>query len=197
MPNKVSGFILIKLSKSKDSGFYLDNYSKLSKKLIELDIKKERKTILIGVPYALLDLIEFNQFQLNNTVIMETGGMKGKRKEFVRKELHEKLKLGFGVNKIHSEYGMTELLSQAYSKNNGVFKTTNWLKVFNRNINNPFDVNSKGKGVLNFIDLANINSCSFIATDDIGEVFSNNSFKVLGRLNESDIRGCSLMFKQL
>jgi hypothetical protein len=123
--------------------------------------------------------------------------MKGRRKEITKEELYSKLEKGFHTDFIHSEYGMTELLSQAYSKKNGVFKTTNWLKVFNRNINNPFDVKSKGKGVLNFIDLANINSCSFIATDDIGEVFSNNSFKVLGRLNESDIRGCSLMFNQL
>ena len=126
---------LIKLTKSNESGFYLDDYSKLSNKLIELEIKNDRKTILIGVPYALLDLIDFNQFQLNNTIIMETGGMKGKRKEMVRKELHEKLKLGFGVKKIHSEYGMTELLSQAYSKGDGVFKTPSWMKAFIRDIN--------------------------------------------------------------
>ena len=158
---------------------------------------QKKKIILIGVSYALLDFIENFSLNTENLIIIETGGMKGRRKEITREELHDKLKKGFNSNNIKSEYGMTELLSQAYSKNNGVFKTTNWLKVFNRNINNHFDVNSKGKGVLNFIDLANINSCSFIATDDIGDVFSNNSFKVLGRLNESDIRGCSLMFNQL
>ena len=158
---------------------------------------KNKKIILFGVSYALLDFVEKYPVKSKNLIIIETGGMKGRRKEITKEELYSKLEKGFHTDLIHSEYGMTELLSQAYSKNNGVFKTTNWLKVFNRNINNPFDVNSKGKGVLNFIDLANINSCSFIATDDIGEVFSNNSFKVLGRLNESDIRGCSLMFNQL
>ena len=138
---------LIKLTKSNESGFYLDDYSKLSKKLIELDIKNKRKTILIGVPYALLDLIDFNQFQLNNTIIMETGGMKGKRKEMVRKELHEKLKLGFGVKKIHSEYGMTELLSQAYSQGDGIFKTPFWMKAFIRDINDAqnLDFNKKSR----------------------------------------------------
>ena len=185
---------LIKLSKSKDSGFYLDNYSKLSKKLIELDIKKERKTILIGVPYALLDLIEFNQFQLNNTIIMETGGMKGKRKELVRKELHEKLKLGFGVNKIHSEYGMTELLSQAYSKGDGIFRTPLWMKAIIRDINDAQNLNfNKKSGAINIIDLANYNSCSFIATDDMGKYVNDYEFEFIGRLDNSDVRGCNLL----
>ena len=185
---------LIKLSKSKDSGFYLDNYSKLSKKLIELDIKKERKTILIGVPYALLDLIEFNQFQLNNTIIMETGGMKGKRKELVRKELHEKLKLGFGVNKIHSEYGMTELLSQAYSKGDGIFRTPLWMKAIIRDINDAQNLNfNKKSGAINIIDLANYNSCSFIATDDMGKYVNDYEFELIGRLDNSDVRGCNLL----
>lgn len=185
---------LIKLTKSNESGFYLDDYSKLSKKLIELDIKNNRKTILIGVPYALLDLIDFNQFQLNNTIIMETGGMKGKRKEMVRKELHEKLKLGFGVKKIHSEYGMTELLSQAYSKGDGVFKTASWMKVFIRDINDAQNLDfNKKSGAINIIDLANYNSCSFIATDDMGKLVNDDEFEVIGRIDNSDVRGCNLL----
>jgi len=185
---------LIKLTKSNESGFYLDDYSKLSKKLIELEIKNNRKTILIGVPYALLDLIDFNQFQLNNTIIMETGGMKGKRKEMVRKELHEKLKLGFGVKKIHSEYGMTELLSQAYSKGDGVFKTPSWMKVFIRDINDAQNLDfNKKSGAINIIDLANYNSCSFIATDDMGKLVNDDEFEVIGRIDNSDVRGCNLL----
>lgn len=184
---------LINSSEQKESGFYLNDYKKLFDLINNI---KDKKIILFGVSYALLDFVEKYPVKSKNLIIIETGGMKGRRKEITKDELYSKLEKGFHTDFIHSEYGMTELLSQAYSKNNGVFNTTNWLKVFNRNINNPFDVNSKGKGVLNFIDLANINSCSFIATDDIGEVFSNNSFKVLGRLNESDIRGCSLMFNQ-
>ena len=185
---------LIHLTKSNESGFYLDDYSKLSKKLIELDIKNERKTILIGVPYALLDLIDFNQFQLNNTIIMETGGMKGKRKEMVRKELHEKLKLGFGVKKIHSEYGMTELLSQAYSQGDGVFKTPFWMKAFIRDINDAQNLDfNKKSGAINIIDLANYNSCSFIATDDMGKLVNDDEFEVIGRIDNSDLRGCNLL----
>ena len=185
---------LIHLTKSNESGFYLDNYSKLSKKLIELDIKNERKTILIGVPYALLDLIDFNQFQLNNTIIMETGGMKGKRKEMVRKELHEKLKLGFGVKKIHSEYGMTELLSQAYSQGDGIFKTPFWMKAFIRDINDAQNLDfNKKSGAINIIDLANYNSCSFIATDDMGKFVNDDEFEVIGRIDNSDLRGCNLL----
>ena len=185
---------LIKLSKSKESGFFLDDYINLSKKLIELDTKKERKTILIGVPYALLDMIDFNQFQLNNTIIMETGGMKGRRKEMVRTELHEKLKRGFGVSKIHSEYGMTELLSQAYSKGDGVFKTPSWMKVIIRDINDAQNLDfNKKSGAINIIDLANYNSCSFIATDDMGKYINDDEFELIGRVDNSDIRGCNLL----
>ena len=185
---------LIKLSKSKESGFFLDDYINLSKKLIELDTKKERKTILIGVPYALLDMIDFNQFQLNNTIIMETGGMKGRRKEMVRTELHEKLKRGFGVSKIHSEYGMTELLSQAYSKGDGIFKTPSWMKVIIRDINDAQNLDfNKKSGAINIIDLANYNSCSFIATDDMGKYINNDKFELIGRVDNSDIRGCNLL----
>ena len=185
---------LIKLSKSKESGFFLDDYINLSKKLIELDTKKERKTILIGVPYALLDMIDFNQFQLNNTIIMETGGMKGRRKEMVRTELHEKLKRGFGVSKIHSEYGMTELLSQAYSKGDGIFKTPSWMKVIIRDINDAQNLDfNKKSGAINIIDLANYNSCSFIATDDMGKYINDYEFELIGRVDNSDIRGCNLL----
>ena len=185
---------LIKLSKSKESGFFLDDYINLSKKLIELDTKKERKTILIGVPYALLDMIDFNQFQLNNTIIMETGGMKGRRKEMVRTELHEKLKRGFGVSKIHSEYGMTELLSQAYSKGDGIFKTPSWMKVIIRDINDAQNLDfNKKSGAINIIDLANYNSCSFIATDDMGKYVNDDEFELIGRVDNSDIRGCNLL----
>ena len=185
---------LIKLTKSKESGFFLDDYFNLSKKLIELDTKKERKTILIGVPYALLDMIDFNQFQLNNTIIMETGGMKGRRKEMVRTELHEKLKRGFGISKIHSEYGMTELLSQAYSKGDGIFKTPSWMKVIIRDINDAQNVDfNKKSGAINIIDLANYNSCSFIATDDMGKYINDDKFELIGRVDNSDIRGCNLL----
>ena len=185
---------LIKLSKSKESGFFLDDYVNLSKKLIELDTKKERKTILIGVPYALLDMIDFTQFQLNNTIIMETGGMKGRRKEMVRTELHEKLKRGFGVSKIHSEYGMTELLSQAYSKGDGIFKTPSWMKVIIRDINDAQNLDfNKKSGAINIIDLANYNSCSFIATDDMGKHVNDDEFELIGRVDNSDIRGCNLL----
>ena len=185
---------LIKLSKSKESGFFLDDYINLSKKIIELDTKKERKTILIGVPYALLDMVDFNQFQLNNTIIMETGGMKGRRKEMVRTELHEKLKRGFGVSKIHSEYGMTELLSQAYSKGDGIFKTPSWMKVIIRDINDAQNLDfNKKSGAINIIDLANYNSCSFIATDDMGKYINDDEFELIGRVDNSDIRGCNLL----
>ena len=184
---------LIKLSEQPKSGFYLNNYKKLNDLINNVS---EKKIILFGVSYALLDFIEKYNLSSKNLTVIETGGMKGRRKEVTRNELHERLKIGFGTESIHSEYGMTELLSQAYSKNNGIFKTPNWLKVYCRDINNPLNIKSSGKGVLNFIDLANINSCSFIATEDIGQVYSNNSFEVLGRLNESDIRGCNLMFSQ-
>ena len=150
--------------------------------------------ILIGVTFALLDLIEQHQFQLQHTIIMETGGMKGKRKEMIREELHEKLCKGFGVSAIHSEYGMTELLSQAYSLGNGVFECPSWMQILVRNTEDALTYIQDGKtGGINVIDLANINSCSFIATQDLGKKNPNNSFEVLGRCDNSDIRGCNLM----
>ena len=184
---------LIQLSNHSDSGFYLHNHDELIKKLIELD-ESGQNVILIGVTYALLDLIEKQQFQLQNTIIMETGGMKGKRKEMIREELHEQLCEGFGVSMIHSEYGMTELLSQAYSLGNGVFECPSWMQILIRDTEDALSYIPQGKtGGLNVIDLANINSCSFIATQDLGKKNPNNSFEVLGRFDNSDIRGCNLM----
>lgn len=184
---------LITKSKKPESGFYLNNLNDLTTKLERLDAQGE-KVLLIGVSFALLDLVEKHSFQLNNTIIMETGGMKGRRKELIREELHAILKQGFGVQNIHSEYGMTELLSQAYSTGNGVFKCPNWMQVLTRDIEDALTIQSPGKtGGLNVIDLANINSCSFIATQDLGKVSQDGSFQILGRFDHSDIRGCNLM----
>ena len=184
---------LIKLSNHPESGFYLNNYDELIQKLIELDSAGEN-IILIGVTYALLDLIEKQNFQLKNTIIMETGGMKGRRKEMIREELHDLLCKGFGVDAIHSEYGMTELLSQAYSLGHGVFECPNWMQILIRDTEDALSYIENGKtGGINVIDLANINSCSFIATQDLGKKKPNNSFEVLGRFDNSDIRGCNLM----
>lgn len=184
---------LIKRSNNENSGFYLHNYDELISKLIELD-NSGQNVLLIGVTYALLDLIDKQNFQLKNTIIMETGGMKGKRKEIIREELHEILCAGFGVSAIHSEYGMTELLSQAYSLGNGIFECPNWMNILIRDPEDALTYVSTGKtGGINVIDLANLNSCSFIATQDLGKKFDNNSFEVLGRFDNSDIRGCNLM----
>tara|TARA_R110001583_G_C5670235_1_gene410763 strand:- start:14896 stop:15873 length:978 start_codon:yes stop_codon:yes gene_type:complete len=183
----------IKKSKKPKSGFYLNNLDELQKTLIKLDEKGE-KILLIGVSFALLDLVEKHQFQLKNTVIMETGGMKGRRKELIREELHGELCKGFGVEKIHSEYGMTELLSQAYSKGNGIFECPPWMKILTRDTEDALTILPQGKsGGINVIDLANINSCSFIATQDLGKTYKNGTFEVLGRFDNSDIRGCNLM----
>ena len=183
----------IKKSNKPSSGFYLNNLTELSKTLIALD-KKGEKVLLIGVTFALLDLIERQQFKLQNTIIMETGGMKGRRKEMIRNELHEILCAGFGVSKIHSEYGMTELLSQGYSSGDGVFDCPPWMKILARDTEDALTMVGTNKtGGLNVIDLANYNSCSFIATQDLGKVDNNGSFEVLGRFDHSDIRGCNLM----
>jgi len=184
---------LIKESKKIDSGFYLHNLDELAKKLKSLDKSKE-KVLLIGVSYALLDLIEKYHFNLKNTIVMETGGMKGRRKEMIREELHQILRDGFGVQHIHSEYGMTELLSQAYSKGNGIFECPPWMKIIIRDTEDALTLLPTGKsGGINVIDLANVNSCSFIATQDLGKTYANNTFEVLGRFDNSDIRGCNLM----
>ena len=184
---------LIEHSNNAHSGFYLNNYDELIAKLISLD-NSGQNVLLIGVTYALLDLIELQNFQLKNTIIMETGGMKGKRKEMIREELHEILSKGFGVENIHSEYGMTELLSQAYSFGKGIFECPNWMQILIRDTEDALSYVDYGKnGGINVVDLANINSCSFIATQDLGKYHSNNSFEILGRFDNSDIRGCNLM----
>jgi phenylacetate-coenzyme A ligase PaaK-like adenylate-forming protein len=184
---------LIAKSKNSESGFYLNNIDELAKKLIYLE-EKGQKILLIGVSFALLDLIEKHQFNLKNTIVMETGGMKGRRKELIRKELHQLLQKGFGVDEVHSEYGMTELLSQAYSKGSGVFKTPPWMKILARDTEDALTILPSGKaGGINVIDLANYNSCSFIATQDLGKVHENETFEIIGRFDNSDIRGCNLM----
>ena len=184
---------LIKCSNHPESGFYLHNHDELIKNLIALD-QSGQNVILIGVTYALLDLIEKHQFQLQNTIIMETGGMKGKRKEMIREELHQQLCAGFGVTVIHSEYGMTELLSQAYSLGEGIFECPTWMQIIVRDTEDALTYIPHGKtGGINVIDLANLNSCSFIATQDLGKKITNNSFEILGRFDNSDIRGCNLM----
>ena len=184
---------LIQLSNHQKSGFFLKNEQELIEILQKL-IKNEQKTILFGVSFALLDLAEKYQIDLSQLIIMETGGMKGRREELTRTELHAIYKKSFNVSEIHSEYGMTELLSQAYSKGNGIFTTPNWMKILVRDINDPFSfVENNKTGGINVIDLANINSCSFIATQDLGKKITKNEFEVLGRFDNSDIRGCNLL----
>ena len=184
---------LIRKSKQEESGFYLNNLEDLAKKLTQLN-HQHKKVLLIGVSFALLDLIEKHQFKLTNTIIMETGGMKGRRKELIRNELHKLLSIGFGVEKIHSEYGMTELLSQAYSIGNGIFETPPWMKILTRDTEDALTIQPTGNtGGINVIDLANYNSCSFIATQDLGKTHHNNTFEIIGRFDNSDIRGCNLM----
>ena len=184
---------MIVQSKHTESGFYLHDLEALKNTLIRLEAKGQ-KTLLIGVSYALLDLIEAHSFKLKHTIVMETGGMKGQRKELVKSEFHALLKQGFGVNTIHSEYGMTELLSQAYSKGDGVFETPPWMKVLTRDPEDALSIQSIGKsGGITIIDLANINSCAFIATQDLGKLKPDGTFEVLGRFDQSDIRGCNLM----
>ena len=184
---------MISQSKHPESGFYLTNITELKDTLTTLD-SQGKKVLLIGVSFALLDLVETYQFRLENTIVMETGGMKGRRKELVRDELHSILKQGFGVNTIHSEYGMTELLSQAYSKGNGVFHCPNWVRILTRDTEDALTIQDQGKtGGINVIDLANINSCAFIATQDLGHIYIDGSFEIIGRFDNSDIRGCNLM----
>ena len=184
---------MILQSKQPESGFYLHDLEALKNTLTSLEAKGQ-KTLLIGVSYALLDLIEAYSFELKHTIVMETGGMKGQRKELVKSELHALLKQGFGVDTIHSEYGMTELLSQAYSKGGGIFETPPWMKVLTRDPEDALSIQPIGKsGGINIIDLANINSCAFIATQDLGKIRSDGTFEILGRFDQSDIRGCNLM----
>jgi phenylacetate-coenzyme A ligase PaaK-like adenylate-forming protein len=184
---------LIKQSKHPQSGFYLNQYQELANLLNELSARKQ-KTILIGVTFALLDICENYTFNFPELTVMETGGMKGRRKEMIREELHAVLCAGFGVMKIHSEYGMTELLSQAYSKGDGIFITPPWMKILLREVNDPFaKVGVNATGGVNVIDLANYYSCAFIATQDLGKQFEDGSFEILGRFDHSDLRGCNLL----
>lgn len=184
---------MIRKSQKTESGFYLNQLESL-KKIIMQQEKKEQKTLLLGVSFALLDLVEQYSFDLEHTWIMETGGMKGRRKEVTREALHSQLKKGFGVSKIYSEYGMTELLSQAYSIGEGIFECPPWMRVAARENQDPFNLLPWGQsGGLNIIDLANRDSCAFIATEDLARVHSDKRFEVLGRLDASEIRGCNLM----
>lgn len=183
---------LIRLSGHTNSGFYLQDFHKLSCTLVKLE-RQQQKTILVGVTFALLDFAEQFPMKLETTIIMETGGMKGRRKEMIRAEVHDYLKTRFQISAVQSEYGMTELLSQAYSRGDGIFNNVDWMKVLVRDEDDPLKVNVSGKGLINIIDLANLHSCSFIATDDVGKVYEDGCFEVLGRMDNSDIRGCSLM----
>ena len=184
---------LIELSKSNDSGFFLKEYDHIIEKMKSLS-RKNKTIILIGVSYALLDLTINKNLNLENTIIIETGGMKGRRREMIKKELHETLKKRTGLKKIHSEYGMTEMLSQAYSKRDGIFSCPNWMRVFIRDINDPnFLYSNNRSGGINIIDLANFNSCSFIATEDMGSLHENGNFEIIGRIDHSDTRGCNLL----
>ena len=187
---------LINESQHPLSGFYLNEYEKLHQTLLHNEILKQ-PTILLGATFGLLDFVEKYSMKLSNTIVMETGGMKGRRKEITREEVHTILKKKLGVKKIHSEYGMTELLSQAYSSGNGIFRCPPWMKVILREEDDPLQIKELNRasqtatGLINVIDLANIYSCAFIATDDIGKLHYNQTFEVLGRCDNSDIRGCS------
>jgi phenylacetate-coenzyme A ligase PaaK-like adenylate-forming protein len=184
---------LIQQTKQPLSGFYLDEWDKLKATLDRLE-EKGQKTILLGVTFALLEAAEKFSWNLNHTLVMETGGMKGMRKEWVRTALHQHLKDRFGVHNIHAEYGMTELFSQAYSNGDGIFYSPPWMKVLTRAPEDPFEIQPIGKtGGLNIIDLANIDSCAFIATQDLGKLYKDGSFEVLGRFDQAEVRGCNLM----
>ncbi len=190
--NMVDHFV--KQTGERDSGFYLSDKRELLNRIKRLRFQGNRKIILWGVTYALLDLAEMCDFSLRDVLIFETGGMKGRREELVKAEVHRILMDRFKVSTIYAEYGMTELLSQAYSKGKGIFHGPAWMKVMLRDINDPFHVDNKLKyGGINVIDLANIHSCAFIATEDLGCIAGNNGFEVIGRLDNSDIRGCNLL----
>ncbi len=189
---------LINKSENPFSGFYLHDHEKLYQALVHNEIIQQ-PTLLIGVTFSLLDFAEKYSIKLQHTVVMETGGMKGRREEITREEVHHFLQKKLGTGSIHSEYGMTELLSQAYSKEKGLFRCPPWMKVLIREYNDPFQITSRSKsekpvnGLLNIIDLANLYSCCFIATDDVGKIYKNEAFEVLGRRDISDLRGCSLL----
>ena len=178
------------IQRSGSGGFYLDNYQQL----LDDMSADSRPKILIGVTYALLDLAEQYAPHLENTIVMETGGMKGHRAEMSKAELHKTLCAAFGVDRIHSEYGMAELMTQGYSLGEGLFASPKWMKVLTRDVNDPFKTLEAGRrGAINIIDLANIYSCSFIATQDMGIAYSDNTFRIEGRVTDADIRGCNLL----
>ena len=183
---------LIRRSGHPDSGFYLYDFEKLHATLKKIEFSQQ-KAILIGVSFGLLDFAEKYSMQLSHTVVMETGGMKGRREELTRNELHDVLKKKLGVTEVHSEYGMTELLSQAYSSGDGIFKPVPWMKALVRDEDDPLCIRDSGEGLLNIIDLANLHSCAFIATDDVVKLNKDGSFEISGRMDNSDIRGCSLL----
>lgn len=183
---------LMQRSGNDANAFFLHDYAALANTLRKQEAMG-KPTLLIGVTYALLDFAEAHAMPLQHTVVMETGGMKGRRKELLRDEVHALLKQAFGLKQVHAEYGMTELLSQAYSKGEGIFECPPWMRVLVRDDDDPLQVHMQGRGAINVVDLANVHSCSFIATDDMGEVMENGRFTVLGRLDYSDIRGCSLL----
>jgi phenylacetate-coenzyme A ligase PaaK-like adenylate-forming protein len=184
---------LIDDSKHPKSGFYLDNYDDLINTIVQLKQQKQ-KTLLLGVSYALLDLADKNISLSDNFIVMETGGMKGRRKEMLKEELHTTLKEKFKIETVTSEYGMTELLSQGYSLQNGLFQNPPWMRILTRDTSDPFSFTPSNKtGGINVIDLANLNSCAFIATQDLGKVHPNNTFELMGRFDNSDIRGCNLL----
>ncbi len=184
----------IKESYSRYSGFYLNDVSSLQQALERAYMDTSRKTLLFGVSYALLDMVERKKWDMPHLTVMETGGMKGRRKEMVREELHALLTKGFGVDGIHSEYGMTELLSQAYAPKNGLFELPATMRILLRDLNDPLSSNKyRKRGGMNIIDLANFHSCAFLETQDIGYRDSEGKISVLGRFDNSDIRGCSLL----
>lgn len=188
---------IINRSKYAESGFYKDELNDLFNTL-KTNESKNIPTLLIGVSFALLDFCEKFDLPLKNTIVMETGGMKGKRKELIRKDLHAQIKHKLHINEVHSEYGMTELLSQAYSKGNGIFECPPWMKIFIRDTHDPLSFEKEGHiGGINVIDLANIYSCSFIATKDLGKVIGKNKYEILGRFDNSDIRGCNLLVESI
>jgi len=185
---------LIELTGSEHSGFYLSNLNELKKKIDFLRTSEVKPIMLWGVTFALLDFADNHTLNMENMIIVETGGMKGRSEEIIRSDLHEQLFEKLHVSSIHSEYGMTELLSQAYAVDSEKFRCPPWMKVLVREINDPFCLVPAGQqGVLNIIDLANIHSCAFIATEDLGRVYPDGSFEVLGRLDNSDMRGCNLL----
>jgi phenylacetate-coenzyme A ligase PaaK-like adenylate-forming protein len=183
---------LIRLSGHPAGGFYLYEHERLAQQLDSLE-REGQKTLLIGVTFGLLDFATEHALSLKHTVVMETGGMKGRKEEWTREQVHGFLRERLGVAAVHSEYGMTELLSQGYSKGEGIFQSVPWMRLYVREEDDPLSVRDRGKGVLNVIDLANIYSCAFIGTEDLGHIHPDGSFEVLGRVDNSDIRGCSLL----